>query len=155
MSTRGWIGARRAALEVGTAFGASAALLWLAVVGIGHVVPGDATVAALLVFAAAAGAGYSSRRGGLVQASLTAGTIASLSIVVSVRALMSLVPDSWVSPIVTVALTPADNVAQSRVETFDPYVGLLLLGALFGLALLVDVLPRLRRPAQTSPIQPV
>lgn len=133
----------RRGLGAGAAFGLAATGVWLLVVAVRPPVPANAALATLLVFAAVAGASYWSRRAGGVGAALTAGTIGSLSIVVSVGSLMSVVPDRWVPQIVTVALTPAENLTQSRSETMDPYVALLLLGALFGAALVLTFIPGL------------
>jgi hypothetical protein len=135
----------RRGLAAGAAFGLGAAGVWLLVVAVRPPVPGNAALATLLVFAAVAAAGYWSRRAGRVGAALTAGTIGSLSIVLSVGSLMSLVPDRWVPQIVTVAMTPAANVSESRIETADPYVALLLLGALFGAILVITFVPGLAR----------
>lgn len=135
------VGAGRRGLAVGAAFGLGAASVWLLAVAMNPPVPGNAALASLLVFAAVAAAAYFSRRGDLRGAALTAGTIASLSIVVLVGALMSVVPDRWVPQIVTVAMTPAANVSESRIETSDPYVALLLLGSLFGVALIITFVP--------------
>ncbi|WP_140737361.1 hypothetical protein [Pedococcus bigeumensis] len=132
-------------LGAGAAFGLGAAGVWLLVVAVRPPVPGNAGLATLLVFAAVVGAGYWSRRAGRVGAALTAGTIGSLSIVVSVGSLMSLVPDRWVPQIVTVAMTPAANVSESRIETADPYVALLLLGAVCGAVLVITFVPGLAR----------
>lgn len=135
----------RRGLTAGAAFGLGAAGVWLLVVAVRPPVPGNAALATMLVFAAMAGAGYSSRRAGRVGAPLTAGTIGSLSIVVSVASLMSVVPDRWVPQIVTMAMTPAANVSESRIETADPYIGLLMLGALFGAVLVITFVPGLAR----------
>ena len=135
----------RRVLAVGAAFGLGAAALWLVAVALWPPVPGNAVLATLLVFAGVAGAGYWSRRAGALGASLTAGTIGSLSIVVSVGALMNVVPDRWVPRIVTVAITPDDVVRESRIETVDPYIALLLFGALFGAALAITFVPGLAR----------
>jgi len=42
-------------------------------------------------------------------------------------------------------MTPAANVRESRIETADPYVALLLLGALCGAVLVIAFVPGLAR----------
>src|SRR6478672_10683170 len=78
----------RRGLGAAAASGLGAAGVWLLVVAVQPPVPGNAALATLLVFAAMGGAGFWSRRAGRVGAALTAGSIGSLAIVVSVGSLM-------------------------------------------------------------------
>jgi lysylphosphatidylglycerol synthetase-like protein (DUF2156 family) len=68
-------------------------------------------------------------------AALCAATFAALLIVMLVLALSSYGPPGLIPDLAPAALTPADDLAQSRIEVVDPYVGLLLLGCLLAVAL--------------------
>ena len=132
-------------MAVGGAAGVGAAALWGASVALGPPVPGDAVVATLTVFTAMAAAGWLRRGRSGIVAALSAGWVGSWVIFVAVDVLMRLVPDRWVPAIVTQAMNPAANIRESRIEAVDPYVALLLLGALTGVALVVALLPRIHR----------
>jgi hypothetical protein len=68
-------------------------------------------------------------------AALFAGAVAALLIVVLVWGLARYGPSSLIPDLAPAALSPADDLAQSRVEINDPYVGLLALGCLAAAAL--------------------
>jgi hypothetical protein len=150
-------------IVVGAAAGVGAMALWGASVALAPPVPADAVVATVAVFTAMAAAGWVRRgRSGLVAA-LTAGWVGSWLIFVAVDVMMPMVPDRWVPTIVTQAMNPAANIRESRIEAVDPYVLPLFLGALMALALVVALLPRLKRrllawampPVQPSPVAQV
>ena len=62
-----------------------------------------------------------------------------------VAALRNRVDASWVPPLVTAAMSPADNVRESRVEMVDPYVALWALALPLCAGLVVASSGRLRR----------
>jgi uncharacterized membrane protein YeaQ/YmgE (transglycosylase-associated protein family) len=130
-------------------------MVWGATVALSPPVPGSAAGATLAVLAGTAAAGWLHRgRSGLVAA-LTAGWVGSWVVVVAVDVLMHLVPDRWVPSIVTQATDPAANVRESRIEAVDPYVSVLFLGTLMGLALVVALLPRVQRRLMARLLPPV
>jgi len=142
-------------LVVGGGAGLVAAALWGVTVWLAPPVPGNAALATTVVFTAVAAAGWLRRGRSGVVAALTAGFVGAWAIVTALDVMMPLVPDRWVPRIVTVAMTPADNLSQSRIETVDPYIALLFLGTLMGLALVVALLPRVHRRLATWLLPPV
>ncbi len=142
-------------VAVGGAAGVGAAALWGASVVVAPPVPGDAVVATLTVFMAMATAGWLRRGRSGIVAALTAGWVGAWAIFVAVDVMMRTVPDRWVPAIVTQAMSPADNVRESRIEAVDPYVALLFLGALTGVALVVALLPRVHRRLLAWAVPPV
>ena len=142
-------------VAVGGAAGVGAAALWGASVALAPPVPGDAVVATLAVFSAMAVAGWLRRGRSGIVAALTAGWVGSWLSFAAVDVLMRLVPDRWVPSIVTQAMSPAANVRESRIEAVDPYVALLVLGALTGAALVVALLPRVHRRLLAWVVPPV
>lgn len=157
------ISRRVRSVVVGAGAGVAAAALWGATAWLAPPVPGNAVLATLAVFTAVAAAGWLRRRRSGVVAALTAGFVGSWIIVVAVALIMPLVPDRWVPTIVTVAMNPAANVRESRIEAVDPYIALLFLGTVMGMALVVALLPRLHRrllawlvpPVHPSPVPQV
>ena len=117
----------------------------------------------MAIFTAMAAAGWLRRGRSGTVAALTAGWVGSWLVFVAVDVMMRLVPDRWVPTIVTQAMSPADNVRESRIEAVDPYVLPLFLGAVMALALVVALLPRVHRrllawavpPVQPSPVPQV
>jgi len=143
---RAWSGA----LATGAGCGAAAALVWAATVVALRPIPADASSAVLVTLLAMVGAVAVNRdRGvGTLRASLCAGAVAALLIVVAVAALSTFGPPSLIPDLAPAALTPADDLAQSRHEIQDPYVAVLALGVLIASALAVAVAAtRPRRPA--------
>ena len=132
-----------------------AATAWGATVWLAPPVPGNAVLATMAVSTATATAGWLRRGRSGIVAALTAGFVGSWVIVGAVDAMMPRVPDRWVPTIVTVAMNPAANVRESRIETVDPYVALLFLGALMGIALVVALVPVLHRRLLTWLVPPV
>lgn len=117
--------------------------------------PSDPILATLTVFTAMAAAGRMRRGRSGIVATLTAGLVGSWLIVSAVGVMMPLVPDRWVPTIVTVAISPAANIRESRIETVDPYIALLFLGTLMGLALVVALLPRVHQRLLAWAVPPV
>ena len=70
-------------------------------------------------------------------AALCAGTVAVLLIVLLVAVLSEAAPASFIPDLARAALSRADDLAQSRIEVNDPYVGLLFLGSFAGVALMI------------------
>jgi hypothetical protein len=149
-------------LASGVGAGVAAAGLWLAAVLVAPPIPVDVTAALVLVAAAmvAAGVANSGRRGGTapsVLAALAAGTLALLLIFVAVGLLSSFGPATVIPRLVPAALSPADDLANSRDEIQDPYVALLALAALtasmLSIASLTAARPR-RIAAVASPCAP-
>jgi hypothetical protein len=130
------------ALATGIGAGGGCAVLWLTIVVAFPPVPDD-TGLALLVTAVAIGAGAwagTGRTGGTGQrllAALCAGTLAPLLVFVAVVLLSTYGPARLIPQLVPAALSPADQLANSRIEIQDPYVGLLLVAALLASALTV------------------
>ncbi len=157
-------GSRRVrSVAVGAGAGVAAAGIWGATVALAPPVPGNAVAATSLVLLAMGAAGWLRRGRSGVVATLTAGWVGSWLIFLAVDVMMPMVPDRWVPAIVTVAMNPAANVRESRIEAVDPYVLPLFLGALMVLALVVAFLPRVHRrllawampPVQPSPVAPI
>jgi hypothetical protein len=132
-----------------------AAATWGATVWLSPPVPGDALLATVVVLTAMAVAGSIRRGRAAVVAALTAGFVGSWAVVLAVDVMMPLVPDRWVPSIVTMAMTPAANVRESRIETVDPYIALLFLGTVMGVALVVALVPSLHRRLPTWLVPPV
>jgi hypothetical protein len=63
-----------------------------------------------------------------LRAALLAGTTAALLMFNAVVLLASYGPAKLIPALVPMALTPADRLANSRIELVDPYLWLLLLG---------------------------
>jgi hypothetical protein len=96
-----------------------------------------ALTAAAMVGAASANAGHHGRTEHGLLAGLCAGTTTALLIVTVVIAMSSYGPPSLIPDLAAAALTPADDLAQSRNEVVDPYIALLFLGSLLASALTV------------------
>ncbi len=150
-------------MGTGAVLGLGALAAWLGAVAVAPPVPANALLATAIVLAAMIVAALLHRGPAAAVAGLTAGVVGSLAVFASLVVLMPRLPDRWVPSIVTVALTPADNVRESRIETVDPYVALLGLGALMlaglVLALVMRSWPRLRRwmfgPEPAAPVPQV
>jgi hypothetical protein len=133
-------------LATGAASGLGAAVFWLVVVLALPPVPADILLAVVLIAVAMAVAGLIARD---PASALCAGTVGALLIVLLVGVLSHVGPASLIPDLARAALTPADDLAQSRIEVNDPYVGLLFLGALAGVVLmLVSVTTRRPVPAR-------
>jgi hypothetical protein len=146
-------------LVSGVGAGVAAAGLWLAAVLVAPPIPVDVTAALVLVAVAMAVAGVvnAGRRGGsapAVLAALAAGTLALLLIFVAVGLLSSFGPATVIPRLVPTALSPADDLANSRHEIQDPYVALLVLAALTAILLSIASLAATRRIATVDPWPP-
>ena len=150
-------------VATGAGAGVAAAVCWGVTVALSPPVPGNTVLATVLVFLAMAAAGWSRRGRSGVVATLAAGLVGSWLVLGAVAVMMPVVPDRWVPVIVTEAIDPAANVRESRIETVDPYIALLFLGTLMGIALVVALLPSVNRrllawlapPVQPSPLPQV
>ena len=154
---RGAVGTR--ALVLGTAAGTGAAGTWVAVLATSRpmpttVLPVVVLIAAGMGLAAAAlvltGRGAAAA-GEVVSAALYAGTVAALLVVEALAVLSTYGPASMIPDLASVALTPAADLAQSRNEIEDPYVGILFLGCLLAAALCTATVLGRRRPPPAGP----
>jgi hypothetical protein len=141
-------GATARVLAVGAGAGLAAGVVWLVAVLAGPPVPTDVAPACTLVVAAmgAAALGSPGRRG--LLAALCAGTLATLLIVTLVGVLARYGPPSLIPDLAPAALSPAADLAQSRIEIEDHYLALLALGCLLATLLgVTTVVTRQRRAA--------
>ena len=129
-------------LAAGALSGLGAAALWLAIVLAAPPVPANIVLAVELTAVAMVAAGFVGRS---PVAALCAGTVAVLLIVLLVAVLSEAAPASFIPDLARAALSRADDLAQSRIEVNDPYVGLLFLGSFAGVALMI-VSVATRRP---------
>ncbi|ETA71138.1 hypothetical protein [Actinospica robiniae] len=154
---RGAVPART--LAVGGGVGGAAAAIWVAVLATARPMPtATAPLIALIagaVIVAAVVAPTSRRASGRpltgrakdgLIAGLCAGASAALLAVESLTALATYGPAAMIPDLAPVALTRADDLAQSRSEIQDPYVAILLLGGLLAIALCLSAI-RVRRPS--------
>jgi hypothetical protein len=131
------------ALGIGFAAGLGATVLWLGAVLVTPPVPPTAGPALLAMVLAATVAGVASRS---VLAAALAGTVTALGIWLLVSVLASLGPARLIPELAPHALTPADRLANSRIELVDPYVAVLLLGCLVAVALSLSAFATARTP---------
>jgi hypothetical protein len=80
-------------------------------------------------------------------AGFLAGTVAAMLIVTLVVVLSSFGPPSLIPDLAPAALTPAADLAQSRIELVDPYLWVLLLGAVLATLQSATALGFRRKPA--------
>ncbi len=110
--------------------GGAAGILWTTAVLAAPPVPASAGLAAALTAGAAilaAGVNTGRRR---LLAALCAAAVTVLVVIVAVYGLSRYGSATLIPDLAPVALTPADDLAQSRSELVDPYLALLLLGGL-------------------------
>jgi hypothetical protein len=128
-------------LVIGVAAGGVAAAGWAALVVAFPPIPADPAVAVLFTVAGMGAAGWAAaRRGGgagELVAVASAGTVATLLILNVFSVLVAHGPARLIPNLVPHALTPADRLADSRIEIHDPYLWLLLFGWLIALGLCV------------------
>jgi hypothetical protein len=105
------------------------------------------TVAMAAAVWANAGVRGSNERG--LLAALCAGTVTMLLVFVLVVLLSSYGPPRLIPDLVPAALSPADDLANSRIEIQDPYVALLFLAGLLAVALCIASIAT-RRPAPAT-----
>jgi hypothetical protein len=117
-------------LTAGVVAGGGAATAWTLLAVLSPPIPAGIGTTVLLIMAAmlagAAGAGPKGRALG----ALCAGPTAALLIVLAVVLLSSYGPAVMIPDLAPAALTPADDLAQSRSEIQDPYVAVLALGCI-------------------------
>jgi hypothetical protein len=125
-----------------TAFGCglAAAAVWLVAVFVVPPIPSSIGGAlALTTFAAIAAAALNTGRTGSPKratlAAVLAGAIAAGLIVVLVVVLATVGPANLIPHLAPHALTPADRLAQSRDELFEPYMVVLVFGCFLAAAL--------------------
>jgi hypothetical protein len=141
------------ALAAGAGAGAGAAALFTLLAVVFGPIPEDVTPAVGLVViamfvAAAAASGVRSQRQA-VLAALCAGTVTALSVCILVAVLSTFGPAQLIPDLAPAALSPADDLAQSRDEVQDPYVWLLLLGWFIAIAVCIAALAT-RQPRATD-----
>jgi hypothetical protein len=143
-------------LRWGAATGIASAVIWLAAsIAIGRVPisPGLA-VELLLAAMPVAVLATAGRPGQAWVALLVAGTVGTLLVVIELVVLATYAPARMIPDLAPAALTPADDLAQSRSELQDPYVLLFVIGALVGLILAItSMVTRTRREA--AAVRPV
>lgn len=145
--------ATRRVLASGVGAGGAAAALWVVAALAVPPIPASIglalalTATAVVVAASAGGRRARTEHGPL--AGLCAGTVAALLIVMVVIGLSSYGPPSLIPDLAPAALTPADDLAQSRSEVVDPYIALLLLGSFLAGALTVASIAT-RQPATAA-----
>lgn len=137
-------------LAIGAGAGVAGAAAWTLIVFAAPPIPVSLGAALTVVVVAASLANIvASRRegaSGQVLAAMSAALISSLLIVVAVVLLAGYGPDRLIPDLVPAALSPADDLANSRIEIEDPYVGLLAVAFLLAVTLSVTSLVT-RRPA--------
>jgi hypothetical protein len=142
------------ALTAGLAGAGLAVLVWTVAVCATPPIPVRSTPAVLLIVAGATAAAWAAGGGGRERllAALCAGT-AGIMLLLTVLVLLSTFgPATLIPDLASAALTPADDLEQSRREIQDPYVAVLLLGALVA-ALQSAVALGGRRPVSAVPDQ--
>ena len=118
-------------LLLGLTGGATAAVVWLAVVLLAPPIPpGPGLAAALVAAGMTVAVLLAPRRAPMaaLRAALVAGTTGALLIFNAVVLLSAIGPAELIPSLAPHALTPADRLANSRIELVDPYLWLLLLG---------------------------
>lgn len=139
-------------LHTATGAAAGGALLWLAAVVLSPPIP-ETIGPALEILAAVIGAAAYLTRGQLAQrglAALTTGTVMTLLLLIETVLLANYAPARLIPDLAPAALTPADDLAQSRAEVQDPYVAMLLIGALIALALTITSIAQRRRATRST-----
>jgi hypothetical protein len=121
-------------LAAGIAGGVAAAVVWTVAVVLAPPIPADPapafTLTVLGMLGAALAAGRPGGGGRHLLAALCAGTLAVMLIVSVVVVLSTFAPPHFIPDLAPAALSPADDLAQSRNEIQDPYVVVLVLGSL-------------------------
>jgi hypothetical protein len=134
-----------------TAVAVTAVAVWA---GAAILMPSASVLVAIVAMVAAGlgAANWTSRAGAAPSGSTMAGllsTVMTAQIIVTVADIMfHLGPNSWIPDAGPGPLTLADRLAQNRVEAIDPYVAVLLLGAL--VALTLTVVAQAQRSTRTA-----
>jgi hypothetical protein len=136
-------------LLTATGCGVIAALTWLLAVALAPPIPPSTgwALAMTAIASVAALAVNSATTDRALLAALLAGSIALALIFFAVALLASWGPDAVIPPLTPQALPP-DRVAESRIEIVDPYMLVLVLGALAAAALSITAVTT-RRPTPT------
>ena len=124
-------------LRTATGAGVAGALVWLGRAVLFPPVPTSLRTAVVVLIAAmgVAAAVTRERLSGRVLVALTAGSVLTLLVLIELVLLSSYAPPSLIPDLAPAALTPADDLAQSRDELQDPYVAMLAIGAVVSLVL--------------------
>jgi hypothetical protein len=136
--------------------GLAAAALWVVAVMVAPPIsPSIGGALALTAIAAISAAALNSGRAGSPQraavAAALAGAVTAALIAVLVLVLASYGPARLIPNITPHALTPADRLAQSRVEIFEPYMVVVVFGCFLAAALgAISVATRRTRPPQAA-----
>jgi hypothetical protein len=122
-------------LAAGAGCGAAAAAAWVFAVFGGRPIPVDIGPGMMLIavgmaVAAAVNAGRHGRDGRGLLAALFAGTTGTMLVVTLIVVLSRFGPASMIPDLAPAALSPADDLAQSRNEVQDPYVAVMFLSCL-------------------------
>jgi hypothetical protein len=129
--------ATRRVLIAGVGGGGAAATLFTVGAFVTPPIPADLTPALELLALAMLAAAAAARTGGAQRsllAALCAGTVAAILIGTALMLLSTYAPPSLIPDLAPAALSRADDLAQSRQELQDPYLWLLLLGAVTAVA---------------------
>jgi hypothetical protein len=121
----------RRTLAIGAGTAAAAVGLFVVLAFVFAPIPPDAMPATGLVAVAMLCAAYAFGRGRARQmllAALFAGSVTAVSVFGAVLVLSTFGPARLIPDLARAALTPADDLAQSRHEIQDPYVWMLLVG---------------------------
>jgi hypothetical protein len=142
-------------LVTGAVAGGVAAAVWTTVVAVFPPIPPDPTLAVLLTVLGMAAAMQVARRRDGTEAALLAGvgagTVGALVILQAVLVLSVVGPARLIPDLVPAALSPADDLANSRIELQDPYMWLLLFGWLIAIGQCVASLAiRRSHPAEAD-----
>jgi hypothetical protein len=124
-------------LQTGAGAGVGGALLWLGMVVVSPPIPYSIQLALYILVATMGVAALLTWRqpsSGLLAA-LTAGSVTTLMVLIELVLLSSYAPASMIPDLARAAVTPADDLAQSRREVQDPYVAMMVIGAVIALAL--------------------
>ena len=149
------------AIAVGGIVGVAAALIPALVLMLWPPVPRSSAWALVAVAAAMMGAAVvTALQGGFrfinaVVSGLLAAVVAALLIGPVVAAMLRFGPERWVPQMQSHALTPADRLAERRSLAGEPYLFVLLLGAVLALILAVLALRTRGRVRTALPVRPV
>ncbi len=135
-------------LTAGVGAAGIATVLFVASAFVAPPIPADLTRALTLTALAMLGAAVAARADGAhrsLLAALCAGTAAAILIGTVLMLLSRFAPPSLIPDLAPSALSPADDLALSRHQVQDPYLGLLALGALIAVPQSIAALAGARR----------
>lgn len=123
---------------------------WLTIVALGPPLPTTPVLGLLMVGASGVVVAMAGPRPVHWGAVMGAASVVALAVFVAMGALLALAPDRWIPDLVPVAMTHSDDIAQSRVEALEPYLWLLLIGAVLAVGVVGAAWTHVRR-AEVSP----